>query len=237
VQAVFVRQWLTEKEGPTCNEDGRCLAGCTPVDIDCVCAGDGTCNPACPDLSKDPDCPKDCGKNGVCSVAACPRPDPDCVIERSSCTHDDQCMQRKCVADAAHPLYCTFFCAGDSDCPKDMQCNTTQSACVYKALPPVQPGERCDPSQNICAQGTVCAGVNAEGSICQTSCRADADCATPQTCAAGYDGTKYCRNALLSEPAAKAEGLARKNALGCSTGAGLLWPWALALVGLFLRRR
>ena len=124
--------------------------------------------PHCPDLAKDPDCPKDCGKNGVCSIPACPRPDPDCVIERGACTRDDQCTQRKCVADAAHPLYCSFFCAGDTDCPKDMTCNTTQAACVYKALPQVQPGETCDWTQNICAQGTVCAGVNAEGCICQT---------------------------------------------------------------------
>ncbi len=237
VYGDFVARWLSEKEAPTCNEDGRCLAGCAPVDIDCVCGGDGTCNPDCPDLAKDPDCPKDCGKNGVCSIPACPRPDPDCVIERGACTRDDQCAQRKCVADAAHPLYCSSFCAGDADCPKDMTCNTTQSACVYKALPQVQPGETCDWTQNICAQGTVCTGVNAQGSICQTSCRGDADCAAPQTCATGHDGTKYCRNALVEKPLAHSEGAAMKSALGCSTGEGLGWPLALVLLGLARRRR
>jgi secreted trypsin-like serine protease len=82
---AFIQQWLTDKEAPSCQEDGRCVMGCSTPDIDCVCKADGVCNAQCPDLLKDVDCPPNCISNGVCATEACPVPDVDCRAVGAAC--------------------------------------------------------------------------------------------------------------------------------------------------------
>lgn len=229
----FLQKWLQEKEAPSCNEDGRCVPGCAQPDLDCVCAKDGVCNPECPDLAKDKDCPPDCGPNGVCSAQACPLPDRDCVMERLACSAAEECASRKCLADATHPAYCTTGCIRDADCAQDMRCDTGQGACLYQQLNQVPAGAACTVGLNVCSSGTVCTGPAAGATWCAPNCRAQLDCRQGETCEAGFDGQKHCHLPTTALPLALEEG---PVAAGCSSTGGLGTLALLALLGLARRR-
>ena len=152
MQTAFIQQWISEKEAPSCGEDRRCKLGCTPVDLDCVCAADGSCNTQCPNLLKDPDCPPDCVGNGICSVKPCPVPDVDCAALGGNCTGPLQCTARTCVSDPQHNPYCSRPCLASSDCPAKMECDATQ-VCHFKQLPLVTLGTVCNPDLQACGPG------------------------------------------------------------------------------------
>lgn len=190
----FIQQWLTEKEAPTCSRDGRCVAGCTPVDLDCVCKVDGQCTAACPDLSLDPDCPADCAANGICATAVCPVKDVDCVDEGQSCTSVNQCLYRKCVGDPQHlQTYCSRPCTDSSQCPDGMDCDVSNgSVCRRTQLPFVALGKACTDGQTWCGAGNVCNGRTGDETLCARACNVSTDCADPQTCEVGANGQRFC---------------------------------------------
>ena len=232
VQSSFIQQWISEKEAPTCGEDGRCKLGCTPMDIDCVCGPDGMCTTQCPNLLKDPDCPKDCAPNGVCSVKACPIPDVDCAAIGGACTGSLQCVSRSCVSDPQHTPYCSQGCTVTSDCPAKMECGGTQT-CHFKQLPLVALELGCDPDRESCGPGAICTGRLATATRCAKSCFDGRDCDPDLICETSYDGQKFC----TSKPQvilelAKAEGPA---APGCQAAPMGLVAW-LSLAGWRPRR-
>ena len=189
----FVQTWLTQKESPTCAEDGRCATGCATPDIDCVCAADGQCTAACPQVEKDPDCPKDCAANAICATQGCPSPDPDCRDLGAVCTGVNQCQGRLCITDQQHATpFCSKACTAALDCPTGMQCDPIVKACTYPSLPEVQPGIECVKGQSFCASHTVCTGKTEQSSFCQYSCSNPSQCPTGDTCEPGFDGTSYC---------------------------------------------
>lgn len=129
--APWIRQTMGAWEQPTCATDGACVAGCTPVDQDCVCRADGVCGSECLDPAMDPDCPRDCVTNNVCATQTCGRPDADCVATGNFCAAAAQCQSRQCVSDRQHPMtYCTSGCQTNTDCPATMDCNA--GACRLK---------------------------------------------------------------------------------------------------------
>jgi hypothetical protein len=175
--------------------DGLCEAtACNPIDPDCACAADNQCTAACADPSKDPDCVRECGANGVCALVSCAAPDPDCSPLGESCASEANCQGRKCLNDPQHPSnYCSKACAANADCPQGMECLAATSACRFLQLPEVAPGGACTQGASLCTGGTVCAG-----GVCATPCATASDCsgATP-VCAESAEGPKICRSALL----------------------------------------
>lgn len=232
----FIQTWLNTKEQPTCDEDGRCAANCAQPDIDCLCKADGQCTNACPNLSKDPDCPPDCGANGICSVAACPSPDVDCINAGNPCTAATQCVGRQCITDPQHASsYCSKSCQNNSDCAAGMQCDATKKVCTLLPLPEVAPGLVCTPGKSFCTQKTVCTGPTTAWQYCQYTCRATSDCPSGTTCERGYDNTLYCAAPPKPQVTLPLAGLITQPASGCSVAGGAsLLPLAIALL---LRRR
>lgn len=50
LHSAFIQQWISDKEGPTCVEDGLCkAAGCAPVDPDCPVVDAGAPDAGTPD--------------------------------------------------------------------------------------------------------------------------------------------------------------------------------------------
>ncbi|MHB8875529.1 MAG: S1 family peptidase [Myxococcaceae bacterium] len=235
----FVNQWLADKEAPQCSRDGKCKAGCTPPDIDCLCQGDGVCNPQCPVLTDDPDCPKDCVANGVCSLQPCPVPDADCVAEGGACTSELQCKGRQCISDGQHPaFYCSRTCAVSTECPPGLSCPTGGGVCRYPSLPLIEAGGGCTPGTNVCSgTGFVCSGAPGSATTCVKGCAVTADCPTPQTCESGQNSFKYCREPvkpLIYLTRARTEGAA---AASCAQAGGAPLGLALWLLAALLGRR
>ncbi len=221
-QAAFIQAWIDEKEQPSCAEDGRCKLGCAPVDLDCVCGADGLCTTACPNLLKDPDCPRDCMPNGVCSVKPCPTPDVDCAPMGGGCTGPLQCVSRTCVSDAQHLPYCSRGCVTAADCPSRMDCDGTQ-VCRFRQLPLVGLGQACDPETSACGPGAVCTGRVAGATACAESCFDGRDCQPDWVCALSYDGQKFCaEKPKVILPLAHGEGPAAK---GCAAAPIGLAAW------------
>lgn len=233
---AFVKQWLLEKEAPSCLEDGRCAPDCAQPDIDCVCKADGMCTTACPNLSKDPDCPPDCGMNGVCSLQACPAPDLDCVPNGLGCTSALQCPGRRCEVDSQHTdSYCSVQCTDNSQCWSGGECDAALGRCRYTYVAETPVGEICTPFLSFCAAGTRCAGPTPDFTYCSFACRTQADCAPDSSCEAGFDGRTYCRAPPRPQVFVPAAGVLEGDAASCAAVGGL-WP-ALALVVLLRRRR
>lgn len=139
-QLAFIDAWLDLKDPALCSADGRCQpTGCTPADSDCVCVADAFCNPACPDLSTDPDCPPDCVQNGVCSAEACPRPDPDCLVDGDACQVPGECLNHQCIADPRGFSFCSRSCTSSGDCSRDMECRETLCRAPLANLTPAGP--------------------------------------------------------------------------------------------------
>lgn len=234
--ASFVRQWLTEKEAPTCAEDGRCVQGCPQVDVDCVCGADGVCSTQCPDLSKDPDCPPDCGANGICSTAACPVSDPDCVPQGGACTAATQCVGRRCVVDPQHGTpYCSLPCTSTAQCGNGYECDTANGLCRHVQLPERNLGEACTPGQTYCGPVGLCTGKSQSNTVCAIGCVQTSDCPGKQTCEISWDSKKFCQEPPKPPVVLTLAKVDAPAITGCSTGVGLL-P-VLGLLVLSLRRR
>ncbi len=241
----WISQTMGGWEGPTCATDGRCKAGCMPVDQDCACVADGACNPDCADVLKDPDCPRNCAPNGICALEPCPRPDPDCVAEGGTCANALQCKGRVCTNDDQHPTlsYCSLPCTASSgSCGTGMECAPT-GLCLLKSKP-VQPLGAVCTAADFCSQSSVCTGPIAGGTTrCVQGCTVQSDCPIDTTCEGGADGQRFCRapesaqrfkNIVLER--ATADGPAASA--GCAaTGLGDLSMLGPLLGGLFLIRR
>lgn len=239
----WIEQTSSVWEVPTCGEDGKCLQGCTPVDQDCACADDGVCGASCNDVVKDPDCPMNCAANGVCATEDCPRPDPDCVPEGTTCTRQEDCKSRQCVSDPQHPtFYCSRPCATANDCPTGMECSAAH-LCMFPLKPEVQLNELCGP--DVYCRDSICTGPQGGPLRCARSCSVAADCPSGQPCEVGIDGQSYCRMAEPPQVSKSNQRILPKapNQLpaagGCSSAGGgpLGLVWALALAALGLRRR
>jgi V8-like Glu-specific endopeptidase len=240
---AWIKATYNPWEAPSCATDGKCVAGCTPVDQDCVCVSDGTCNPQCLNLLMDPDCPKDCVANGVCAQAACPTPDPDCVATGAVCSSDLVCKSRDCVSDPQHAgFYCSQSCTLPTDCPSGMEC-TAAKICLFKQLPVAQVNEVCGPTVWCQGPNTACTGPAGASLRCAFLCTSQPDCPVDYVCEGGVNGTRYCRSpAPPSQPKVKqltltlAPAELGATAAGCNAVQGLP-SVALALAGLGLVRR
>jgi V8-like Glu-specific endopeptidase len=232
----WIRTTMAQWETPTCATDGQCVQGCTPIDQDCACAANGVCGEECLDPSFDPDCPRDCVQNNICSLQPCGRPDPDCVPEGGYCSAAVQCRDRLCITDRQNPLaYCSKPCGGNEDCPEGMEC--AGNVCQVKQKPERQLYETCYRGQEFCVEG-VCTGPAGGISRCVKPCLATSDCPSGSVCEAGADSQRFCRpgdlrftNVVL-EARPIVEG---PLAAGCASTAGL--AWALGAVLPLLRRR
>jgi hypothetical protein len=237
VAATWVRQTMGAWELPTCELDGACLPGCTPVDQDCACARDGQCTTACLDLKLDPDCPRACLADGVCAQQACPVPDRDCVDLGGACMSPISCRDRLCLPDPQHPAnYCTRTCTTSADCGP-LEC--AAGTCRYPQLPTRLAGEVCFKSTEFCVD-SICTGPAGGFTRCVQACLVSRDC-SGSVCEAGADSQRYCRSpGLRFFPVvvpALAQGTASFTAAkGCSTVGGLSPLLGLALLSLRRRR-
>lgn len=238
VGVPWIRATMAGWEQPTCETDGACVMGCTPVDQDCLCVADGQCSAECLDAALDPDCPRDCAANGVCAVQVCGRPDPDCIGDGFLCDLATQCQGRLCANDPQHPrAYCTRTCQTDTDCQAQMECSL--GTCREKQKPVRALGETCTPGADFCVgDATLCTGpASGDFARCVKGCQSSADCPSGAVCEAGKDSSRYCRASALSFknltlPAVpESPGAA---ASGCSS-TSLLGAWLA--VGLLVRRR
>lgn len=120
---AFLGSWVAPTfeawDPPSCGLDARCLEGCGDPDPDCLCFGDGQCNPLCPRSEWDPDCAPECAEDGVCSPAFCAQPDPDCVSPGGACVGPGDCEGGLC-AERPEGAYCSRPCGGG--CPGGMRC-------------------------------------------------------------------------------------------------------------------
>lgn len=184
----FIRQFLMDTGGASCVEDGLCASGCASPDPDCVCQADGTCNGQCPNLLSDPDCSSDCVANGVCATASCPRPDPDCTSELSTCTMDSQCQYRSCVADPQRSQrYCSRPCS--ATCAAGTTC--VGAVCLLPQLPTAGLGQACTIGGTFCTAGT-CSGLPGGATTCRVTCTSDANCPTTDECVMGQNAVRIC---------------------------------------------
>lgn len=232
----WIRQTMGAWEQPTCATDGACVMGCTPVDQDCVCKADGVCSAECLDSLTDPDCPRDCAPNNVCSTQACGRPDVDCIAVGELCQAAAQCVARQCVTDRQHPMsYCSQGCQTNVQCPSTMECFSGN--CRLKQRPERALLESCYAATDFCLEG-ICTGPAGGISRCVKSCVVTGDCPSGSACEAGSDSQRFCRPSnvrfnIVTLPAAPAA-LGARTAGCSSTGLGMaLWLLAVPL----LRRR
>lgn len=237
----WIKGVMNAWEAPTCGKDGKCLAGCAPIDQDCACAADTRCTADCAVPSEDPDCPKDCGATGVCSQAACPVPDPDCAGVGKVCQTAYNCVSRSCVTDTQNRIpYCSQSCAQDADCPALMGCDVAGRVCLFKPRPEKQLYDEC--SQADFCVSSICTGpIGAAVTRCVRPCTSTADCGTG-TCEGDSTGQRFCRPPLdaarfdtIKIPRAVTEGTAA-NPGGCTAAPGGLIPLAALLLALRRRR-
>ena len=249
VLTSWIKPTMDSWETPSCSAGNGCVAGCTPVDQDCVCVADGVCSPACLSPGNDPDCPKDCITNGICATQACGIPDADCKAVGTACDYVEQCFSRACISDPQHAqTYCSQTCAAKADCPSGMECTTTQ--CVFPQLPTRALGEDCQAGQDFCVASTCATSLEA-GAVtrCVQACVSGADCPAGVACEAGRDGVRFCHpDTLVFVPTARAAAVTQaanggqvatlSPRAGCSaTGAASPTLPLLALAALALRRR
>jgi V8-like Glu-specific endopeptidase len=235
VVATWVRQVMSAWEAPSCDINNGCVQGCTPIDQDCACAGDGVCGAECLQPAKDVDCPFDCRRNAICATQACGRPDPDCASEGGHCVSPVQCRARLCGSDPQRgDTYCTSPCATDSDCVAPMECG--EGVCRFPQRPVRQLYETCA-ARDFCAAGGICTGPAGGFSRCVPGCIATSDCPSGSRCEAGFDSQRFCRppGLLFVNPSVPFVGefIGPAESRACSTSAG---PLAMLLVVMLLRR-
>ncbi|MGV3624168.1 MAG: S1 family peptidase [Archangium sp.] len=233
--ASWVKTTMAAWEAPTCDYDGTCLAGCTPIDQDCACAADGVCDPECTDPSRDVDCPADCVRNGICAQQACGRPDEDCVPVGDGCIGVQQCVSRQCISDPQNNgTYCSTACSAASPCPGNLVCDAGR--CIKPQRPTRQLFESCS-SAEFCVD-SICTGPGNGITRCVKSCLVQGDCEAGSVCEAGGDSRRYCRPASVrfTPITIKAASIAIGDQIeGCSSVGGGLGLWFLG--ALLLRRR
>jgi hypothetical protein len=238
-----VVQWIrTTKaawEEPTCELDGLCKPGCATIDQDCACASnDGQCSVECNDFSRDADCPANCGADGVCATAECPRADADCVTEGGLCTAITQCRGRQCVNDAQNrDTYCSRGCTQNADCPATMQCE--QGACRIPRRPERVLLESCSALLDFCVTST-CNGPQNGITRCVLPCSTAADCGDGAACEGGAMGGRYCRPFNVDFMPKKVSGVSSELgvvAKGCGAAPGGLLGALVLMLPLLRRRR
>jgi V8-like Glu-specific endopeptidase len=240
-QLPWIQSVMNQWEAPTCAKDGKCLAGCAPIDQDCACAADNKCTADCTTLSEDPDCPKDCGLTGVCSQQACPVPDPDCAGVGKVCQTAYNCVSRSCVTDAQNRIpYCSQSCTTDADCPTLMSCDTAGRTCLFKQRPEKQLYDECSDA-DFCVASICTAPIGGNVTRCLRTCVSTADCGNG-TCEGDSSGQRFCRPPVsevrfdeIRLPRAVTEGTAAKPA-GCAAVPGGLMPLAALLLALRRKR-
>jgi hypothetical protein len=190
--ARFVSAWLAANEAPSCARDTRCVQGCSPADIDCVCGADGQCTAACVD-GDDPDCPPGCRPDGVCQPATTCPVDLDCFPLGTRCLRETQCASRLCVADAQNPTrYCSVACDAGR-CPTGFQCDTARATCIKSQREVVPAGFPCT-SGDLCADGYRCAAAMMGGAPrCEKACVAGSECLAGFRC-------DFARGICVSRP-------------------------------------
>lgn len=234
----WIRTTAAAWEEPTCELDGLCKAGCTPIDQDCACAADGVCGSECSDFSRDVDCPANCGADGICAIDSCPRPDTDCVSEGGLCAVATQCQGRQCVADSQNKEpYCSRDCTTSQDCVAPMQCS--DGLCKLPARPERRLLEACTPVLDFCVTST-CNGPRDGVTRCVTPCAVTADCGDGAVCEGGVMGGRFCRPFNVDFQPKRIAGVT--NALGAPAKTGCVAApggllIALVLMGPLLRRR
>lgn len=232
VHATGIEQWLTSNGIGTCGTDGVCSASCLEPDSDCVCAADGQCTTACTEPGRDPDCPPNCGADGICSAVPCPLMDSDCRAITAGCTNANQCTGQACVTDPQHTeSYCSKPCTNPQDCAENADLECSGGACRYRQVPEVAEGEACNFTDR-CAPGTRCHAGAAGVAVCALPCTSNSDCVAPKECRSGSATWKACLGPRFITLPAISQTLPRATGQGCSTS-----PGVLALLGLLLLRR
>lgn len=241
--ASWIQSVYNAWEAPTCAEDGKCAANCAQPDVDCLCRADAQCTAQCPKPQNDPDCPPDCGGGNVCSLAACPLPDPDCVADGSACTQATQCKGRQCRADPQHPdTYCTRTCTTPTECPAGMTCGG--GVCGFIQKPERLPFAYCNPQNDFCGGGTSCVAEKpGDVTSCQYPCTASNTCTiVGQTCVTSSTGSRFCKDPN-APPAVRPQKILPRAAIdapaasGCSSAGGGAMLLLLAALLPLLRRR
>jgi len=74
----FIEPFIAAHPEGSCAADDICALDCDQPDPDCACMADGFCSPCDKGWWWDPDCPAECGDDGVCLEEGCAEPDPDC---------------------------------------------------------------------------------------------------------------------------------------------------------------
>ncbi|MDP1920814.1 MAG: S1 family peptidase [Myxococcales bacterium] len=177
----FLETWLAQNEAASCERDTRCVTGCSPVDLDCLCGADGTCASTCPD-GDDPDCPASCRPDGVCApLTQCPL-DLDCLPLGTRCLRESQCASRLCLADPQNPTrYCSQACSTAAPCPATFQCDAARGACIKSQKTTLAEGEACTPTE-VCADGFRCAQLDTPPARCLKSCASNLECPARTRC-------------------------------------------------------
>lgn len=241
VALTWIKGVMNAWEAPTCAKDGKCLAGCAPIDQDCACAADSRCTADCAVFADDPDCPKDCGPTGVCSQAACPVPDPDCAGVGKVCQTAYNCVSRSCVTDPQNRIpYCSQGCSTDGDCPAMMACDTAGGMCLFKPRPEKRLYDECTEA-DFCVASICTAPPGGAVNRCVRPCTSQVDCSGDgSTCEGDATGQRFCRPPLdvarfdtIKLPRAITEGTAAE---GCAAAPGGLLPLAALLLALRRRR-
>jgi hypothetical protein len=242
----WIEPTMAQWETASCEAGNACVEGCTPVDQDCVCVGDGVCSPECANPLMDPDCSRDCATNGVCAREPCGRPDADCVAVGGACASQYVCHARRCVGDVQHAQpYCTKDCAAAADCPATMECRG--GSCAFALRPTRELNQTCSALVEYCSNST-CNGPAQPGAVtrCVLPCKHGRDCPTPGSrCELGVTGERFCFAptqffTAVSMPAVgsgqRSGGpVAELEAASCGSVGGLS-PLALAALALLPRR-
>ena len=177
----FIETWLAQNEAASCERDTRCVSGCTPMDLDCVCGADGSCSASCPD-GDDPDCPMTCRPDAVCTpLSQCPI-DLDCLPLGTRCLRESQCASRLCLADPQNPTrYCSLACSAAAPCPAAFQCDLARGACIKSQKTTLPEGAACTPTE-VCADGLRCAQLATPPARCLKSCASNLECPARTRC-------------------------------------------------------
>ncbi|MBL8909541.1 MAG: S1 family peptidase [Archangium sp.] len=239
VHASNIESWLMMNGIGSCATDGVCSTSCLEPDIDCVCAADGQCTTACTEPSRDPDCPRNCGADGICSAVPCPLLDTDCRALTAGCTNANQCTGQLCVNDPQHiDSYCSKACTTLQDCAENSDLECSGGACRYRQLREVAEGERCEFSDR-CAPGTRCHPGAAGTAVCAVPCNSDGECAAPRECRSGSATWKAClAPRVITVPVIKRPlELPVATGQGCSSAPGAMVLLAVAFTVRRRRRR
>lgn len=231
----FIETWLAQYETASCARDTRCVAGCTPADLDCTCGPDGQCSAVCVD-GDDPDCPATCRIDSVCSpLGQCPI-DLDCLPLGTSCLRENQCASRSCISDPQNATrYCSIACSASAPCPSAFQCDA-RGLCIKRQQELVAEGAVCAPTDR-CEAGTKCAVAGTPLMRCTRACTSNLECLTGTSCDFSA-GVCAPSPALVLDGGAEWSGPLAQVGCNVTSGSGLTFLlFALTALGRGRRRR